>query len=78
VSSGPYRFIRHPGYAGALWTYLFTPLLLDSAWALLPALLLAGVLVLRTALEDGTLQQELPGYAEFTLKTRYRLFPGLW
>lgn len=78
VSSGPYHFIRHPGYAGALWAYLCTPLLLDSAWALLPALLLAGVLILRTALEDNTLQQELPGYKDFTHKTRYRLFPGVW
>jgi protein-S-isoprenylcysteine O-methyltransferase Ste14 len=78
VSSGPYRFIRHPGYAGAFWAYLFTPLLLDSVWAFIPTVLLVGILVLRTALEDSTLQQELPGYREFTQKTSYRLFPGLW
>jgi protein-S-isoprenylcysteine O-methyltransferase Ste14 len=78
VSTGPYRFIRHPGYAGALLAFIVTPLLLGSAWAFLPAILLVGALVLRTALEDATLQQELPGYREFARKTRYRLFPGLW
>ena len=78
VTTGPYRFIRHPGYAGAFWTYLATPILLDSLWALIPTLLLVGVLVLRTSLEDRTLQAELPGYKEFTQKTRYRLFPGIW
>jgi protein-S-isoprenylcysteine O-methyltransferase Ste14 len=78
VSTGPYRFVRHPGYAGALWGYLVIPLLLDSAWAFIPAVLLIGVLILRTALEDKTLQEELPGYKEFAQKTRYRLVPGLW
>jgi len=78
VSTGPYRLIRHPGYAGALWAYLAIPLLLDSAWAFIPALLLVGVLVLRTALEDRTLQEELPGYKEFARKTRFRLIPWVW
>lgn len=78
ITSGPYRIVRHPGYAGAVWGYLATPLLLDSAWAWIPAFLLVGFLVLRTALEDRTLQEELPGYKEFARKTRYRLFPGIW
>jgi len=78
VTTGPYRIVRHPGYAGALWTYLATPILLDSLWALIPTILLFGVLILRTSLEDRTLQEELPGYREFTQKTRYRLFPGIW
>ena len=78
VTTGPYRFVRHPGYAGALWTYLAMPILLDSLWAFIPALLLVFALVLRTSLEDQTLQAELPGYKEFTQKTRYRLFPGIW
>ena len=78
VTTGPYRFIRHPGYAGALWTYLAMPILLDSIWAFIPALLLVFALVLRTSLEDQTLQAELPGYKEYTQKTRYRLFPGIW
>jgi len=78
VSTGPYRFVRHPGYAGALWAYLFIPLLLDSAWAFIPAFLLMGILILRASLEDRTLQAELAGYAEYTGRTRYRLFPGIW
>lgn len=78
VSTGPYRFVRHPGYAGALWTYLAMPVLLNSLWAFIPAALLLIVLVVRTSLEDKTLQDELPGYLEFTRKTKYRLMPGLW
>jgi protein-S-isoprenylcysteine O-methyltransferase Ste14 len=78
VTTGPYRFVRHPGYAGALWSYVAMPVLLDSLWAFIPTVLLIGVLVLRTSLEDRTLQAELPGYKEFTQKTRYRLFPGIW
>lgn len=78
VTTGPYRLMRHPGYGGALWTYLAMPFLLDSVWAFIPALILLGVLVLRTSLEDKTLQTELPGYKEYAQKTRYRLFPGIW
>jgi protein-S-isoprenylcysteine O-methyltransferase Ste14 len=78
VSTGPYAWIRHPGYAGALVVYLLTPILLDSIWALIPALMLALALIIRTALEDQTLQVELPGYEEFTKKTPYRLLPGIW
>jgi protein-S-isoprenylcysteine O-methyltransferase Ste14 len=78
VSSGPYRWVRHPGYAGALLTYLFTPILLDSYWAYIPVALLTVVLVIRTSLEDRTLQQELPGYADYAQRTRDRLLPGIW
>ena len=78
VREGPYRYLRHPGYAGALLTYFATPLLLDSPWTFLPVILMSVVLVIRTALEDRTLREELPGYEEFTGKTRYRLFPGFW
>jgi len=78
VSSGPYRWIRHPGYASALLTYLATPVFLDSRWAFLPALGLTIVLVIRTSLEDKTLQDELEGYRAYTKRVRYRLLPGIW
>ena len=79
ISSGPYAWVRHPGYAGALLTYFATPLLLDSPWTFVPVVFFVGVLVIRTALEDRTLQEELPGYKEYaTQKTKYRLLPGIW
>lgn len=78
VSSGPYRWIRHPGYAGALLTYLTTPLFLDSGWSFLPTVFIMILLVIRTALEDRTLQKELPGYAEYARRVQYRLLPGIW
>jgi len=53
-------------------------LLLGSAWAFIPAALTAGAVVLRTALEDRTLQAELPGYREYAQRTRFRLLPGVW
>lgn len=78
VSSGPYHWMRHPGYAGALLTYLATPFFLDSLWALVPAVIIAALLVLRTAWEDATLQAELAGYQAYARQVRYRLLPGVW
>jgi protein-S-isoprenylcysteine O-methyltransferase Ste14 len=78
VSSGPYRFVRHPGYAGGLLYYITTPLMLGTLWGLLPVLVEIVLLVLRTALEDRTLQAELPGYAGYARRVRYRLVPGVW
>lgn len=78
VSAGPYAWLRHPGYVGALAYTLGTPLALDSVPALLPAGLCAATLVLRTALEDRTLQAELAGYAEYARRVRWRLVPAIW
>lgn len=78
VSSGPYGWIRHPGYAGALLTYLATPFFLDSRWALLPAVFITIVLIIRTRLEDKALQDELEGYRAYAKRVRYRLLPGVW
>ena len=78
ISSGPYRWIRHPGYSSAFLSYLATPVLLDSYWAMLPALLLLVVLVIRTRLEDRYLQENLGGYREYARKVHFRLLPGLW
>ena len=78
VTSGPYRFVRHPGYAGAVLSYVAVPVMLSTLWAFIPAALLIVALVIRTALEDRTLRDELAGYAEYTQKVCYRLVPGIW
>ncbi|HZW03621.1 MAG TPA: isoprenylcysteine carboxylmethyltransferase family protein [Anaerolineaceae bacterium] len=78
VDTGPYTFVRHPGYLGMILSTLATPFVLNSLWALVPALIGCGLVIIRTALEDRTLQAELPGYRAFTQKTRYRLLPGVW
>jgi protein-S-isoprenylcysteine O-methyltransferase Ste14 len=75
---GPYRWVRHPGYLGAILYGLATPYALGSQWAIFPALLAAAVAILRTALEDRTLRRELPGYAEYARQVRYRQLPGIW
>jgi protein-S-isoprenylcysteine O-methyltransferase Ste14 len=78
ANTGPYKYIRHPGYLGAIAFSLGIPILLASWWALIPGFLAAVLLVLRTHLEDQTLQEELSGYVEYTTVTRYRLIPGMW
>jgi protein-S-isoprenylcysteine O-methyltransferase Ste14 len=77
-SSGPYQYVRHPGYTGMCLSWLFTALALGSWWALIPGILLVSTYVLRTALEDRTLQAELAGYKEYAERVRYRLLPGIW
>ncbi len=78
VSSGPYRWIRHPGYAGALLSYLATPILLEALTAFIPAVFLTALLVVRTALEDRVLQDRLAGYREYAMRVPHRLLPGVW
>jgi len=78
ATGGPYRYVRHPGYAGAILAQSATPLLLGSVWATIPSLGCAALYVLRTYLEDRTLTEELPGYREYAAQTRYRLLPGVW
>lgn len=78
VSTGPYAWLRHPGYAGALLANLATPILLSAPWAYLACAVASGAVVVRTALEDRTLQEELPGYRDYAGKVRYRLLPGVW
>jgi len=78
VETGPYRWLRHPGYLGlALWA-LSTPFLLLSWWGLVPAALTAAWVTVRTALEDGFLRRELPGYEGYAARVRWRLVPGVW
>lgn len=78
VSEGPYRFVRHPMYVGTLFYGIGAPLYLGSFWALIPGMALVIMIVIRTALEDRTLQEELPGYREYAQKVRFRLIPGIW
>jgi protein-S-isoprenylcysteine O-methyltransferase Ste14 len=75
--TGVYRFVRHPGYLGMLLSLLASPLVLASYWAFIPALLGAAVLVVRTVVEDRFLEAQLPGYADYQTKTRWRLVPGV-
>ncbi|MFN2201133.1 MAG: methyltransferase family protein [Caldilineaceae bacterium] len=76
--SGPYRFVRHPGYAGNIPPLLGIPLALGSVWALIPAAVALIIAVIRTALEDQTLQEELPGYRDYAQRVPYRLLPGIY
>jgi len=78
VSSGPYRFVRHPMYVGVIVMGIAMPLVWGSLWALLLGGVTAMMFVVRTALEDLTLRRELPGYEEYAARTRYRLIPGVW
>ena len=78
ATTGPYRFVRHPFYVGTITFALTIPLALGSPWALIPGGLAALLFVVKTAAEDRMLQTGLPGYAEYSQRTRYRLLPGVW
>lgn len=78
ISDGPYRVVRHPGYAGSLLATLAAPFMLGTFAALVPAALTAGAIALRTAREDRMLHRGLPGYDAYARRTRYRLIPGAW
>lgn len=77
-NSGPYRFVRHPGYAGNIFALFGIILALGSIWALIPSTVALVIAVIRTTLEDRTLQHELPGYRDYTRRVRYRLLPGIY
>lgn len=78
ATNGPYRFVRHPGYVGWILMSFGIPVMLGSLWAVIPGALSALLMIVRTALEDKTLQSELPGYKEYAAQVRYRLLPGVW
>jgi protein-S-isoprenylcysteine O-methyltransferase Ste14 len=78
IDAGPYGRVRHPMYMGIIILMLSIPLLLGSLWALIPGGLIGILFVVRTALEDRTLQHELPGYSEYAARVRYRLIPRIW
>jgi len=76
--TGPYQIVRHPGYAGNILPLLGIVLALGSVWTVIPAVVALVIAILRTALEDQTLQEELPGYQEYAHRVRYRLFPWVY
>jgi protein-S-isoprenylcysteine O-methyltransferase Ste14 len=78
IDKGPYAFIRHPGYAGGTLSYLCIPFALNSLWALIPAGIFLIAVIIRTYLEDITLQKELSGYLDYAARVKYRLVPKVW
>jgi protein-S-isoprenylcysteine O-methyltransferase Ste14 len=78
ATEGPYKYIRHPGYAGYIIMSLATPIALGAFWGLVFSGITCILIIVRTALEDDTLKKELPGYAEYTENVKYRLIPFLW
>ena len=78
VSSGPYAWVRHPMYAGAILYFLGTALLLGSWYAFAIGIVLIVIIALRAVWEEETLRAELPGYADYASRVKYRLVPGVW
>jgi len=78
VDTGPYRIVRHPGYAGGLLSWIAAPVFFSSYWLMIPTILAIIASALRTKLEDDMLQKELPGYKEYAERIPSRLVPGIW
>jgi protein-S-isoprenylcysteine O-methyltransferase Ste14 len=78
ISGGPYKIVRHPGYLGGILYTLSAPLIIGSLYTFIPVAIYVLLIMLRTLLEDRTLQRELEGYSEYTKQTKYRLFPWIW
>jgi protein-S-isoprenylcysteine O-methyltransferase Ste14 len=77
-STGPYKYVRHPMYVGVFLIMLCFPISLGSLYTFIPAVIIVILFFFRTALEDKTLLEELPGYKEYAQKVRYRLIPHIW
>ena len=78
ISKGPYCLVRHPFYLSLIVIQLVYPLALGSLYAYLPSALIITLFIWRTTREDATLQAELPGYADYATRVKYRLLPGVW
>ncbi len=78
ISTGPYAVVRHPMYAGGLLIFLGTPLALDSYWGLVPSIAALPVLIWRLLDEERLLSRNLPGYAQYCEKVRWRLIPRVF
>lgn len=78
LTQGPYSLLRHPSSLGVLLLNLSKPLMLGSFWALVPAMVVAGLVCLHTSREDRTLRNQLAGYGQYCESVRYRVLPGIW
>jgi protein-S-isoprenylcysteine O-methyltransferase Ste14 len=78
VSTGPYRFVRHPSYIGGAVAFLCIPFILNSYWTLIPAGIIITGYLIRTAMEDRKLRAELEGYSDYARRVRFRWIPGIW
>jgi len=78
VTGGPYRLVRHPMYVGMLAMYTGIEFILGSWWGFVVLGAIVGLLIWRTAMEDAVLLRELPRYADYAARTRWRLAPGIW
>jgi protein-S-isoprenylcysteine O-methyltransferase Ste14 len=78
ISTGPYAIVRHPMYSGMIIFYMFSTLALGSYWAMIPAVHIIPLLIVRIIGEEKELLVNLDGYKEYVAKTRYRLIPGIW
>jgi protein-S-isoprenylcysteine O-methyltransferase Ste14 len=78
ISKGPYRYVRHPGYAGGLIAMLGGGIALGSWWSLLPLVPVAALILRRTVIEDRMLQADLKGYGQYAQRVTSRLVPGVW
>ncbi len=78
ITTGPYAIVRHPMYSGVVLMLLAIPLVLGSAWTFVPVTAMSLLLMVRTEPEERMLRRELPGYEDYTHKTRWRMLPGIW
>jgi protein-S-isoprenylcysteine O-methyltransferase Ste14 len=78
ITTGPYRYVRHPMYAGMIFYLVCAPLLLGSWWGLLWGCGLLGLFAIRILIEEGTLRKGLSGYNDYAAQVRYRLVPRVW
>jgi protein-S-isoprenylcysteine O-methyltransferase Ste14 len=78
ITSGPYKLVRHPGYLAGILFVISVPLIIGSCFAFVPVGIYVILVVIRTFLEDNTLQEELEGYTKYASQVRKRLFPGIW
>ncbi|MCJ7580149.1 MAG: isoprenylcysteine carboxylmethyltransferase family protein [Candidatus Aminicenantes bacterium] len=78
ITTGPYTLVRHPMYLATFVLYIFSPLALGSYWAMIPTVFFLFIFIPRIKDEEKELFEKLEGYKEYTLKTKYRLIPGIW